>query len=219
MTLPSPGRCWPCPWRRSSSVRPSSSTATWFDLKEESPRLIARGGGLIERLRTWGRGRLPAWPTRSVAAGGSSRDQDDRPPQGPRVRSGQYRRRFPGRGPGRRLRLGSPYWRLVVFPSGSGAALRRSRPTICSHPRIDQPRYGLGPQSQVLSSLVMALPFVAILGAFAVSFPGMWGVLTFAGNSSPTSEPGRPGLPVCGLTRAGASRRPLRSWCCSAGSS
>ena len=31
------------------------------DLKEELPRLIERGRGLIERLRTWGRGHLPAW--------------------------------------------------------------------------------------------------------------------------------------------------------------
>ena len=31
------------------------------DLKAELPRLIERAQGLMERLRTWGRGHLPAW--------------------------------------------------------------------------------------------------------------------------------------------------------------
>src|SRR5262249_13359127 len=31
------------------------------DLKAELPRLIERARGLFERLRTWGRGHLPAW--------------------------------------------------------------------------------------------------------------------------------------------------------------
>ena len=40
------------------------------DLKSELPLLIERGQGLIERLRTWGRGHLPAWlldPIRDTA--------------------------------------------------------------------------------------------------------------------------------------------------------
>jgi AI-2 transport protein TqsA len=37
----------------------------------------------------------------------------------------------------------------------------------------------------VLSSLVTALPVVAILWAFGVSFPGMWGVLAFVANFIP----------------------------------
>ena len=40
------------------------------DLKSELPRLIERAPGLIERLRTWGRGHLPAWlldPVRDTA--------------------------------------------------------------------------------------------------------------------------------------------------------
>jgi AI-2 transport protein TqsA len=38
---------------------------------------------------------------------------------------------------------------------------------------------------KALSSLVTALPVVAILWAFGVPFPGMWGVLTFVGNFIP----------------------------------
>ena len=38
---------------------------------------------------------------------------------------------------------------------------------------------------KALSSLVTALPVVAILWAFRVPFPGMWGVLTFVGNFIP----------------------------------
>ena len=40
-------------------------------------------------------------------------------------------------------------------------------------------------RAKVLSSLVTALPVVAILWAFGVPFPGMWGVLAFVGNFIP----------------------------------
>ena len=40
-------------------------------------------------------------------------------------------------------------------------------------------------RSKVLSSLVTAMPVVAILWAFRVPFPGMWGVLAFVGNFVP----------------------------------
>ena len=40
-------------------------------------------------------------------------------------------------------------------------------------------------RAKVLSSLVTALPVVAILWAFGVPFAGMWGVLTFIGNFVP----------------------------------
>ena len=40
-------------------------------------------------------------------------------------------------------------------------------------------------RAKVVSSLVTALPVVAILWAFGVSFPGMWGVLAFVGNFIP----------------------------------
>ena len=38
---------------------------------------------------------------------------------------------------------------------------------------------------EALASLVTALPVVAILWAFGVPFPGMWGVLAFVGNFIP----------------------------------
>ena len=40
-------------------------------------------------------------------------------------------------------------------------------------------------RAKVLSSLAMALPVVAILWSFGVSFPGTWGVLAFVGNFVP----------------------------------
>jgi AI-2 transport protein TqsA len=40
-------------------------------------------------------------------------------------------------------------------------------------------------RAKALASLVTALPVVAILWAFGVPFPGMWGVLAFVGNSIP----------------------------------
>ena len=40
-------------------------------------------------------------------------------------------------------------------------------------------------RAKVLASLVTALPVVAVLWAFGVPFPGMWGVLTFVGNFIP----------------------------------
>ena len=40
-------------------------------------------------------------------------------------------------------------------------------------------------RAKVLSSLCTALPVVAILWTFGVSFPGMWGVLAFVGNFIP----------------------------------
>ena len=40
-------------------------------------------------------------------------------------------------------------------------------------------------RAKVLSSLAMALPVVAILWSFGVSFPGTWGVLAFIGNFIP----------------------------------
>jgi predicted PurR-regulated permease PerM len=40
-------------------------------------------------------------------------------------------------------------------------------------------------RAKVLSSLVTALPVVAILWAFGVSFPGMWGILALIGNFIP----------------------------------
>lgn len=40
-------------------------------------------------------------------------------------------------------------------------------------------------RAKVLSSLAMALPVVAVLWTFGVSFPGMWGVLAFVGNFIP----------------------------------
>jgi hypothetical protein len=72
-------------------------------------------------------------------------------------------------------------------------------------------------RAKVLSSLVTALPVVAILWAFGVSFPGMWGVLAFVGNFIPyVGSLIALVLPV--LLGSSSWSRPgdlWRSWCCS----
>jgi AI-2 transport protein TqsA len=156
------------------------------DLKEELPRLVERGRELIERLRTWGRGHLPAWVLDPVPD--SARAEADTTVRLKAVASGLVNiaagflaevlvvgfylvflllevRRFPERIRG-------------AFPSEQGdhvlAIIGSINEAMASYLR-----------AKVLSSLVTALPAVAILWAFGVSFPGMWGVLTFVGNFIP----------------------------------
>ena len=156
------------------------------DLKEELPRLIERGRGLIERLRTWGRGHLPAWMLDPAPDGGRTEAET-----AARLKAlasslvntaagflaeavvvGFYLiflllevRRFPAR-----VRRGFPPERadrvLGIIDSINGAMTSYLR-------------------AKVLSSLVTALPVAAVLWAFGVSFPGTWGVLTFIGNFIP----------------------------------
>jgi AI-2 transport protein TqsA len=156
------------------------------DLKDELPRLIERGRGLIERLRTWGRGHLPAWVLDRAPDGGRAEEET-----AARLKAiasslvntaagflaealvvGFYLiflllevRRFP-----ERVRGGFPMEQadrvLGIIGSINGA--------MASYLR-----------AKVLSSLVTALPVVVVLWAFGVSFPGMWGVLAFIGNFIP----------------------------------
>jgi AI-2 transport protein TqsA len=156
------------------------------DLKAELPRLIERGQGVIDRLRTWGRGHLPAWALEPVPD--TARAEAETAARLKALASSLVNtaasflaealvvvlylifllleaRRFPAR-----VRAGFSPERadhlLGIVESINGA--------MASYLR-----------AKVLSSLATALPVVAILWAFGVSFPGMWGVLAFVGNFIP----------------------------------
>ena len=156
------------------------------ELKDELPRLIERAWELTERARTWGRDHLPAWML--MPAPEADRAEADTVARLKAIAAGLVNaaagflaealivgfylifllldaRRFPGR-----VRAGFALEQadrvLEVL-----ASINRA---IASYLRV-----------KVLASLVAALPVVAILWAFGVSFPVMWGVLTFVGNFIP----------------------------------
>ncbi|MGZ3415933.1 MAG: AI-2E family transporter, partial [Isosphaeraceae bacterium] len=157
-----------------------------IDLKAELPRLIERAQGLIERLRTWGRGHLPVWVLNPVPD--AAQAEAETAARLKALMSGLVNtaasflaealivvfylvfllleaRRFP-----ERVR--------AVFPPEQAdrvlGILGSINRAMASYLR-----------AKVLSSLVTALPVVAILWAFGVSFPGSWGVLAFVGNFIP----------------------------------
>jgi AI-2 transport protein TqsA len=156
------------------------------DLRSDLPRLIDRARQLVEGLRNWGRGHLPAWapepaPETDVVGADTA------------------------------TRLKALVARLVNTAAGFlGEALvvgfylifllleaphfpARVRAGFCA----EQAERVLGVvgsinramaaylRAKVLSSLVTALPVVVILWAFGVPFPVMWGVLAFVGNFIP----------------------------------
>ena len=156
------------------------------ELKSELPLLIERGQGLIELLRTWGRGHLPAWlldPIRDTARAEAETTTRLKALASSLVNIAASffaeaivvvlylvflmfeAHRFPAR-----IRSGLPQERADHVLAIIGSINR----AMASYLR-----------AKVLSSLAMALPVVAILWSFGVSFPGMWGVLAFVGNFIP----------------------------------
>jgi predicted PurR-regulated permease PerM len=156
------------------------------DLRAELPRLIERAEALIERLRTWGHGHLPAWALDPVPVVAHAEAETTARLKAlastlVNIAAGFFAetlvvifylvflllevRRFPAR-----VRAG-------FLPEQAGRVLEiigSINDTMTSYLR-----------AKVLSSLITALPVVAILWGFGVSFPGMWGVLAFAGNFIP----------------------------------
>jgi predicted PurR-regulated permease PerM len=156
------------------------------DLKAELPRLIDRARGLIESLRAWGHGHLPAWVFEPASA--PDRAEADTAARLKALATGLVNsaagflaeavvvgfylifllieaRRFPAR-----VRSGfAPEQADRVL--GIVGSINHA---MASYLR-----------AKVLSSLVTALPVAAILWAFGVSFPGMWGVMAFIGNFIP----------------------------------
>ena len=156
------------------------------DLKAELPRLIERARGLAAGLRTWGRDRLPAWalaPAPDAAPAGAETAARLKALASHLVNAAAgflaealvvliylvflllEARRFPAR-----VRAGFPPERAERILEVLGAINR----AMASYLR-----------AKVLSSLLTALPVVAVLWAFGVPFAGMWGVLTFVGNFIP----------------------------------
>ena len=148
--------------------------------------MIERAQGLIEQLRTWGRGHLPAWAFEPV-------------PDTTRAEAETTAR----------LRALVSY--LVNTASGFLAEAmvvafylvfllleaRRLPARVRSGFPAEQAERVLGTiasingaissylRAKTLASFVTALPVVVILWLFGVSFPGMWGVLAFIGNFIP----------------------------------
>ena len=150
------------------------------------PRLIERAQGLIERLRTWGRGHLPAWAL--DPAPDTARAEAETTARLKALASSLVNiaadflaealvvvfylvfllleaHRLPAR-----VRDGFPPGQADHVLEIIGSINR----AMASYLR-----------AKVLSSLVTALPVVAILWTFGVSFPGTWGVLAFVGNFIP----------------------------------
>lgn len=156
------------------------------ELKAELPRLIDRAQGLIAEVRTWARGHLPAWMLDQ--APDSARAEAEAAGRLKVVAAGLVNaaagflaealvvvfylvflrleaHRFPAR-----VRAGFTPEQADRVLEVVGSINR----AMASYFRV-----------KVLSSLVTALPVAAILWGFGVSFPGMWGVLTFVGNFIP----------------------------------
>jgi AI-2 transport protein TqsA len=157
-----------------------------IELKAELPRLIERGQAMFDGLRTWTRARLPAWALNPDSERASTEAETLARLKGVasqlvNVAAGFLgeaflvlfyllfllleARRFPGR---IRAGLSSEQADRVIGVFGS------IYDAMASYLR-----------AKVFASLVTALPVVAVLWAFGVPFPGMWGVLTFIGNFIP----------------------------------
>jgi AI-2 transport protein TqsA len=156
------------------------------DLKEELPRVIERARGLIDRVRTWGRGHLPAWAF--DAAPDPFRAEAETTARLKTLASGVVN-----------IAAGFFTEALVIgfylvflllevrsFPARVRGGFRPERASqlLAIIESINQAMASYL-RAKVLSSLITALPVVAILWAFGVSFPGMWGVLAFVGNFIP----------------------------------
>ena len=155
-------------------------------LRAELPRLIDRAGGLVEGVRAWGRDHLPAWVFE--LASHSGRAEADTTARLQAIASGLVNaaagflaealvvglylifllieaHHFP-----RRVQAGfDPEQADRVL--GIVGSINRAMAAYL--------------RAKAIASLVTALPVVAILWAFGVPFPGMWGVLVFVGNFIP----------------------------------
>jgi AI-2 transport protein TqsA len=156
------------------------------DLKSELPVLSDRAQGLIEKLRTWGRGHLPAWlldPIRDTARAEAETT----------ARLKTFASSLANIAASFLAEALIVVFYLVFLMLDVHRFPARVRGGF-SPERADQVLAIIGSinhamtsylRAKVLSSLCAALPMVAILWAFGVSFPGTWGVLAFVGNFIP----------------------------------
>jgi len=154
--------------------------------KAELPRLIDRARGLAEGVRTWGRDHLPAWAF-EPASGPDQAEADTA------VRLKAFASGLVNAAAGFLAEALVVGFYLIFLLMEAGHFPRRLRagfaPEQADHVLEVVGSINLAMASylraKVLSSLLTALPVVAILWAFGVPFPGMWGVLAFVGNFVP----------------------------------
>ena len=156
------------------------------DLKADLPHLIDRGRGLVEGVRTWARGHLPAWVLEPAAA--PDRAEADTAARLKAIASGLVNAASSFLA--ELLVVGLYLAFLLIearrFPMLVEAAFapEQAGRVLGVFGSIDRAMASYL-RAKVLSSLVTALPVVVILWAFRVPFPGMWGILAFIGNFIP----------------------------------
>jgi AI-2 transport protein TqsA len=156
------------------------------DLEADMPHLLDRGRGLVEGVRTWGRHHLPAWVLERAAD--PDRAEADTAARLKATASGLVN--AAANFLAESLVAGFYLIFLLIearrFPMRveAGFAPEQADRVLGIFGAIDRAMASYL-RAKVLSSLVTALPVVAILWAFRVPFPGMWGVLAFVGNFIP----------------------------------
>jgi AI-2 transport protein TqsA len=155
-------------------------------LSAELPRLIERARGLAEGVSAWGRNHLPA--RIFEMASHTDRAEADTAARLKAIASGLVNAAAGFLAEA--LVIGFYLIFLLIearhFPSRvqAGFAPEQAERVLGIVGSINRAMVSYL-RAKTLASLMTALPVVAILWAFGVPFPGMWGVLTFAGNFIP----------------------------------
>jgi AI-2 transport protein TqsA len=155
-------------------------------LRGELPRLIDRATGLVEAVRVWSRDHLPAWIFE--LASHPNRAEADTAARLKAIASSLV-----NAAAGFLAEALVVGFYLIFMLIEAGHFPRRVQAGFAPE-QADRVLGIVGSinramasylRAKALASLVTALPVVAILWAFGVPFPGMWGVLVFVGNFIP----------------------------------
>jgi AI-2 transport protein TqsA len=157
-----------------------------LDLQAELPGLIERARGLFERLRTWGRGHLPAWVFHPLPDTARAEAETSARLKAVASRLVNMAADFLAEALVVVFYLVFLLFEVPRFPARIRSAFPadKANQTLAIIGSINSAMTSYL-RAKVLASVVTALPVVAILWAFGVSFPGMWGVLAFIGNFIP----------------------------------
>jgi AI-2 transport protein TqsA len=155
-------------------------------LRAELPRLIDRVSGLVEGVRGWGRGHLPGWAFELASHWGRSEAETTARLQAIASSLVNAAAGFLAEALVVGLYLIFLLIELRHFPKRvrAGFAPEQADRVLAIGGSISQAMTSYL-RAKVLASLATALPVVAILWAFGVPFPGMWGILVFVGNFIP----------------------------------
>jgi AI-2 transport protein TqsA len=153
-------------------------------LRAELPRLIDRARALVEGVRAWGRDHLPAWVFEPAAD--ADRAGADTAARLKAIASGLVNAAAGFLAGALVLALYLIFLLLEARhfprPVRAGFAPEQADRMLGILESINRAMVSYL-RAKALASLVTALPVVAILWAFRVPFPDMWGVLVFIGNS------------------------------------